>query len=191
MDDAAEAAAEEADSEPLSDSNGSRRYAVVADSPVEVINPRGSFLRLNLVWALALLIVASVAAYGATEVSNHRSEARIAGLLAELDRRTAERKANEAKNTRAAAVTYRILEQNRRTHCSEMRAVRQLVEQLPEVVGSDAIDEINKLYPAYHCGTADEPVVEPGWTPPPGWPPLPGAEPLAPPSPSPIPAPTQ
>lgn len=197
------------DDEPLSTSgdDGGRRYAVVTDRPVEVINPRKQFLRLNLVWAVALLIVAFVSAYAATEVSNHRSEQRIKTLVVELDRRTAERRANEARMARAGEATYRILEQNRRTDCSEMRAVRELAALVdaPSEKLRAALGEIDKLYAVYHCGTAREPVVPPGWTPPPGWPLLPGAETLLPspsagpsgpapsgtPAPSPLPSPTQ
>lgn len=167
--------------EPLSTSedDGNRRFAVVSNQPVEVINPRRQFLRLNLVWAAALLIVAFAAAFGATEVSNHRSEQKIATLLVELNKRTAERRANEARMNRTGQATARVLEQNRRTHCSEMRAVSEAAGGLT--------GELKELYVVYHCGTAKDPVVPPGWTPPPGWPPLPGAEEFA----APTPAPTQ
>lgn len=175
--------------EPLSTSgdDGTRRYALVTDRPVEVLDPKRQFLQLNLIWATALLIVAAATAFAATEVSNHRSEQKIAVLLVELNRRYAERKVNEARSARATEATYRILEQNRRTHCSEMRAIRGIAADAgtrPETLG-----EIDKLYAVYHCGTARDPVVEPGWTPPPGWPRLPGAEPLASRPPSPVPAP--
>jgi hypothetical protein len=175
--------------EPLSTSgdDGGRRFAVVTDRPVEVLNPRRQFLQLNLVWATALLIVASSTAFAATEVSNHRSEQRIAVLVVELNRRYAERKATEARSARATEATYRILEQNRRTHCSEMRAMRGIAADAG--AHPKALGEIDKLYAIYHCGTARDPVVEPGWTPPPGWPRLPGAEPLASPAPSPAPSP--
>jgi hypothetical protein len=147
---------EQRDDEPTSEVDGERRYAVVTDRPVEVLNPRGTFLRLNIGWAVALLIVAFLAAYGATYVASYQSEKRVATLLAELDRRTAERKANEKKSAR-------VLEQNRRTLCSIMK-------------DHEKNDELRKLLVTYHCGTAKDPVVPPGWTPPPGWPALPGTE---------------
>jgi hypothetical protein len=116
--------------------------------------------------ALALATVAG--AYAATTIAAGASEDRVAALRDEtrriaddlrsdMNRRTAERRSNEA-------LAGAILEQNRRTLCSLMRDLRDR---------GFANAEIDRLYPVYHCGTAKDPVVEPGWVPPPAWPALP------------------
>jgi hypothetical protein len=93
--------------------------------------------------------------------------------LTEMNRRSAARNAGEA-------VVRAILEQNRRTHCSEMRALLDLAKQAGADTDTPAFQEIDKLYAAYHCGTAREPIVPPGWKPPPGWPELPPGVPPMP-----------
>lgn len=177
--------------EPLSTApDGARRYAVTSNEPVEVIDPVRKFRMIAIVCAVVVVIVSAASSYAAVTIANQQSEQRIdqaaQQVMAVINGRTAERRASEG-------VVTRILEQNRRTHCSEMRAIREIDEAAgagPEVLG-----EIDKLYAVYHCGTAKDPIVPPGWVPPEGWPPLPGSEPLprpvapATPSPSPAPAP--
>jgi hypothetical protein len=150
------------DDEPESYPLMTNRPGVVAVDPIRRVRSAA------VLFCVALGLATVVGAYVATTVAGNASERRAeqlrdetkqvaADLLANMDRRTADRKANELQ---AGA----ILEQNRRTLCSLMRELR-------ERDASNA--EVDRLYVAYHCGTAKDPLVLPGWTPPPGWPALP------------------
>ena len=144
-------------------------YPIMTNQPgVLAVDPVRRVRIAAVLFCLALAAATIVGAYVATTIANSASERRVEALrdetraiaerlLRDMDRRTADRKANEAQ---AGA----ILEQNRRTLCSLMRDLR-------ERGASNA--EIDRLYPAYHCGTAKDPIVEPGWRPPAGWPALP------------------
>lgn len=146
---------------------GGERYPVMTNQPgVEVHNPVHKVRLLAVVWAAALIAACFAAAWSATTVAGHRSEEKIAAAnrkaealvdaqRTEMDRRGKLRDAQ-------AATALRILEQNRRTLC-------ELLED-----DTSGRPEIGRLRRAYGCGTADDPIVPPGWTPPPDWPPLPG-----------------
>lgn len=137
--------------------DGAERYPVMTNRPgVEVHDPIRKIRTLALVWAAALVLACAAAAWTATWAANRSTEEHVDRVLAEMDRRAARRDAE-----RNAAL--RILEQNRRTLCELLRS------------DDSGRSEIAKLRRAYGCGTADDPIVPPGWTPPPGWPPLPGS----------------
>ncbi len=144
-------------------------YPLMTNKPgVVAVDPVRRIRTAAMLFCLALAAATVAGAYIATGLAASASEDRVAalrdetraiadGLLRDMDRRTAERRGNEAE----AGAT---LEQNRRTLCSLMRDLRQRGFSNPE---------IERLYPVYSCGTAKDPIVEPGWTPPPGWPALP------------------
>jgi hypothetical protein len=159
-------------------------YPLMTNRPgVVAVDPVRRIRSAAVLFCLALGLATVAGAYVATTIAGNASEARTkqlrdetkqvaADLLANMDRRTAERRANESQ---AGA----ILEQNRRTLCALMRDLRER---------DVSTGEVDQLYVAYHCGTAKEPVVQPGWTPPPGWPALPPG-PLPRPSSTPTPGP--
>lgn len=144
-------------------------YPILTNRPgVVAVDPVHRVRVAAVLFCLALFVSTIAGAWIATTTAANESEERVKELRDEsktiadslrrdMDRRTAERRASEA---RAGA----ILEQNRRTLCSLMRDLRDR---------DQSTAEIEQLYVAYHCGTAKEPIVPPGWVPPPGWPALP------------------
>jgi hypothetical protein len=108
--------------------------------------------------AVAVVVMSGVSSYASAAVAGANTDRHTDQLLAELDRRTAERRAGDAY---AAA----ILEQNRRTLCEVMPAV--------EPTDAAHMEKLSRLIVTYRCGTARDPIVPPGWSAPPGWPPLP------------------
>lgn len=149
-------------------SNGAPSYPMMTNQPgVEVRDPVRRFRVLAIIWAAAIVLASGAAAHVATTRSNANTDRHVDQVLAEIDKRTKERKRNE----RVAAA---ILEQNRRTLCELLAEHRDR----PDIV---------RLHQVYRCGTAHDPIVPPGWTPPPGWPLLPGAAMPATPTPTPTP----
>ncbi len=139
------------------------QYPVTSDRPgVELINPVGRARVTAALFAAAIVLASAMAAYVATTLADAKTNQHVDEVLAELDRRTAERRKNEG-------TTVSVLEQNRRTICELL-------------VVADHTPKIVRLIDAYKCGTAKDPIVPPGWRPPPGWPPLPGSAPLVHPS---------
>lgn len=151
---------------------GDQQYPLMTNQAGALVVDPVLRVRVGVVlMALAIVLGSGAAAYVSTSLAGENTDRRAEQLLAELDRRTAERRMNEA---RAVA----ILEQNRRTLCSIMRESQHRSDDL----------ELRQLYVVYHCGTAPDPVVPPGWRPPPGWPALPpGPDGFRP---SPTPSPT-
>lgn len=146
-------------------------YSVLTDKPGVYAVDLVRRVRVVAVLFCATLAAATIAgSYVATTIAGRQSEDRVEKtareLLADMDRRTADRKRNEVQATA-------VLEQNRRTLCSLMRDLRER---------GQSNTEVDTLYRVYTCGTAKNPVVPPGWTPPPGWPSLPGAKPAPEPS---------
>lgn len=149
-------------------------YPLMTNQPGAVLMDPVRRLRAGvLTLLLAIVVVSGTSAYVATLLAGRKTDQHTDELLAELNRRTAERRHNEA-------VSAAVLEQNRRTLC----------ELLPVAQTGDPVrqQKLRRLVVAYRCGTANDPIVPPGWSPPAGWPPLPpGPDGF---SPSPTPSPT-
>ncbi len=135
------------------------QYPILTNQPdAVVVNPVRRFRAGVILFALAIVAGAGVSAYVSTSVAGEKTDQHVDEVMAELNKRTAERRLNEVRGTA-------ILEQNRRTLC----------EVLPGVKPTSPVHEhkLEMLVDAYKCGTAKDPIVPPGWQPPPSWPPLP------------------
>ncbi|MGK5677531.1 hypothetical protein [Actinoplanes sp. URMC 104] len=140
--------------DPFAATDEDHEYPLLSTEPDTVaVNPARRFRNGIVLLAVAVVLLAGVSAYTATALAGERTDQHTEQLLAELNRRTAER--NDQ-----AAYTAAVLEQNRRTLCELLPAVEQT-------------DKIRQLTRAYRCGTAKDALVPPGWTAPPGWPQLP------------------
>jgi hypothetical protein len=139
--------------------NDDPQYPLLTNQPDALVMDPVRRVRIGVLFlAVAIVLGSGVSAYFATATAGAKTDQHSQDLLNELNRRTAERRANEA-------VQAAILEQNRRTLC----------EVIPGVVPTSTVhqEKLVQLKKAYRCGTAKDALVPPGWSPPPGWPPLP------------------
>jgi len=142
------------------------QYPLLTDvAGTVVVNPVNR-VRLGVaILALAIFVGAGASAYVSTSLAGEKTDRHSVELMQELNRRTAERKANEKKTKDEQAYTAAVLEQNRRTMC----------ELIPGVKPTSDVHayKLDQLKHAYRCGTAKDALVPPGWSPPSGWPELP------------------
>lgn len=166
---------------PERDDHDDTQYPLLTDvAGTVVVNPVNRVRLGVLMLALAIVFGSAGGAYVSTSLAGEKTDKHARELMTELDRRTAERKANEKKNKDEQAYTAAVLEQNRRTLCELIPGVKPTSD-----VHAYKLDQLKRVY---RCGTAKDAIVPPGWAPPPHWPELPPGREGFFPTPTPTPA---